>query len=724
MDVTTKGRVTIGTVPTLSAIEVTLLQGQTSISLAGVVADPSPFFSRLYLGMPVSGSGLATGTTVAGFDAVSQEVSLSYPVAESSPRDPNYPGLRTTTAVTFGSSDVAADRNVVRDNDRGIVLSDGIHSILNTDVSGNTRSGIVIAGVSQELPNESHQVGSLAASGSGYGNTITANGGYGILLASDAVFNAADELNRVNIEGNNFAGTTENTQGSIGRRTLSGGVLREEAFAGLDFAPNPFTGIDQYNNRHYAASGNLPVPSAPQNFVATLGADRVDLSWAAPADPIDVVEGYAVFSSTSATGPWTLSADYPANQRTASVTGLNAFVPYWFRVLGRNSSGDGAAEIVGPLELTGLPAGSLSVSAVVPPDGTIDLAWTYNPASSSSAEVTGYDIYQRLPADEWPQVPIATGVTGTTLTVDAGLVPGLSYQFRVVATNDTGDGAEANSAVVTPRVPADPPTGVSAIAGDTAATVFWTPPVSSGGTAITDYRVQFSTNDGVTWQNFTDGPGTDPQTTVGNLTNGLFYRFRVAAVTASGTLLGEWSTASLPVQPVGESAAPTDVTATPVVENGGNAIDVSWTAPTQTGGLPVQGYSLQYALFVEGGTPDWQTYSGNLVIGTQARVDGLINGKAYVFQVAAVTAQGTGDFSVPTAPATARGELLGPVNLQSSSTQTAITLAWDEPADGYGAGTAVNYEVEISLGGQSMTKLTNGARWTTFSGLPEATTGS
>jgi len=706
--------------PTVEPINVRIVRGERTIELGDALAD---WLANAYVGIAVTGVGIPSQTTIEAINADKNTITLSQrPVAGS--------GLNSLTELRFGTREwarrdsgslaTATFGNAIAGNRVGIRLNGGSQEVMGNQISDNRENGI-------EIDGGEHTIGQQLADGERAtgANLLFGNGGWGVLTTAASKTDAQNLANTQGISGNTFFGPADgapNGRGNIGIQWSDSG-LRDAVFEGLNsrYQANTFTGIDAELNRHFL-SGNLPLPSAPQNLVATLGADRVDLSWASPADPIDVVEGYAVFSGTSASGPWTLFAEYPANQRTASVTGLNAFVPYWFRVLGRNSSGDGAAEIVGPRELTGLPAGSLSVSAVVPPDGTIDLAWTYNPASSSSAEVTGYDIYQRLPADEWPQVPIATGVTGTTLTVDAGLVPGLSYQFRVVATNDTGDGAEANSAVVTPRVPADPPTGVSAIAGDTAATVFWTPPVSSGGTAITDYRVQFSTNDGVTWQNFTDGPGTDLQTTVGNLNNGLFYRFRVAAVTASGTLLGEWSVASLPVQPVGESAAPTDVTATPVVENGGNAIDVSWTAPTQTGGLPVQGYSLQYALFVEGGTPDWQTYSGNLVIGTQARVDGLINGKAYVFQVAAVTAQGTGDFSVPTAPATARGELLGPVNLQSSSTQTAITVAWDEPADGYGAGTSVNYEVEISLGGQSMTKLTNGARWTTFSGLPSGTT--
>ncbi len=258
--------------------------------------------------------------------------------------------------------------------------------------------------------------------------------------------------------------------------------------------------------------------------------------------------------------------------------------------------------------------------------------------------------------------------------------------------------------------------------GDGSVELSWIPPASDGGTPVADYRVEYSSDSGTSWTVYADGVNAATRATVDDLINGTLYRFRVAALTAEGSLQGAWSAETTDVESIGLPTAPTEVTAIPVTEGAGGTVELSWIAPSENGGRPIQGYTLQYAEFRNGAAGPWQDYEGNPIIGTSLTLAGLVNGEAYVFQVAAVTAHGTGLFSATTQPVTVQGELPGPVNLQSSSTPTAITLAWDEPAEGYGAGTAVNYEVEISLGGQSMTKLTNGARWTTFSGLPSGTT--
>jgi hypothetical protein len=312
--------------------------------------------------------------------------------------------------------------------------------------------------------------------------------------------------------------------------------------------------------------------------------------------------------------------------------------------------------------------------------------------------------------------------------VTSGLINGTSYEFLVVATNGIGDGAEGESTAVVPRVPADPPTGLTLEVGDGSVALAWAAPVSDGGTPITDYGVQYSRDAGLTWLDYADGVDGGLSTIVGNLTNGQFYRFRVRALTDNGALEGAWSSETSDVESIGLPSPPTEVIATAVTTGAGGVIDVSWTSPTADGGRPIEGYVLQYTQSNGGevAEDDWQAFSENPVDGTGARVEGLVNGEAYVFRVAAVTAHTRNSeklvYSAATVPVIARGELPGPVDLQSSSTQSSITLTWNDPPQGFGGATGVNYEVEISLDDQSMTKLTNGARWTTFSGLPSGTT--
>jgi hypothetical protein len=86
------------------------------------------------------------------------------------------------------------------------------------------------------------------------------------------------------------------------------------------------------------------------------------------------------------------------------------------------------------------------------------------------------------------------------------------------------------------------PTNVRATAGDGRATVFWTPPTSNGGSALTGYTVTSSPG------SFTTSvPGSVPFATVSGLTNGVEYTFTVIASNAIGPSAA--SAASTAVQP-------------------------------------------------------------------------------------------------------------------------------------------------------------------------------
>lgn len=98
-----------------------------------------------------------------------------------------------------------------------------------------------------------------------------------------------------------------------------------------------------------------------------------------------------------------------------------------------------------------------------------------------------------------------------------------------------------------------PPTGpgapgvASGLPGSGRVNLSWTAPVSNGGAPITDYVVQFSSNNGTSWTTFNDGTSLATSTVVTGLTNGANYVFRVAAVNSAGA--GVFSPASAVVTP-------------------------------------------------------------------------------------------------------------------------------------------------------------------------------
>ena len=101
------------------------------------------------------------------------------------------------------------------------------------------------------------------------------------------------------------------------------------------------------------------------------------------------------------------------------------------------------------------------------------------------------------------------------------------------------------------------PTSVSGTAGNAQVSVTWTAPSATGGYAITDYTVQYSSNSGSSWTTFSRAASSATSATVTGLTNGTAYTFRVAAVTVLGS--GAYSTASSSVTPSASSFSPTAV---------------------------------------------------------------------------------------------------------------------------------------------------------------------
>jgi len=97
-----------------------------------------------------------------------------------------------------------------------------------------------------------------------------------------------------------------------------------------------------------------------------------------------------------------------------------------------------------------------------------------------------------------------------------------------------------------PVVPPSPPVNVAGVTGDAEATVSWSPTVSPGSFAVTNYQVQVSPGGG----SCLVGAGQTSCTVTG-LSNGSEYTARVRALTGAGW--GSWSEPSDPFTPVAKS---------------------------------------------------------------------------------------------------------------------------------------------------------------------------
>jgi predicted phage tail protein len=220
------------------------------------------------------------------------------------------------------------------------------------------------------------------------------------------------------------------------------------------------------------------------------------------------------------------------------------------------------------------------------------------------------------------------------------------------------------------------PTGLTATGGNAQALLSWTAPTGVIAQApVTDYREQYSSDNGTTWTTFTAAASTATSATVTGLTNGTAYVFRVAAINGVGA--GAYTSASSSVTPTAGTPpnAPTSLTAT-----AGNAqIALAWTAPSAPGTSAISGYTVEYT--PSGGSA--QTVSTGST-GTTYTLTGLTNGTAYTVRVAGVSAAGTGAYSGT-----------------ASGTPNAATVMFNGFA--VGVGSASN-KMSISVGGNTVNR--------------------
>ena len=261
-----------------------------------------------------------------------------------------------------------------------------------------------------------------------------------------------------------------------------------------------------------------------------------------------------------------------------------------------------------------------TITGITPGNGQLSVAFTAGGTGGDA--ITNYE-YSTNNGGTWiPRDPAATGLP----LVITGLTNGTTYQVRIRAVNNAGAGAASESSAGTPRTTPDPPTGVSGTAGNREVSVSWTAPESDGGSPITEYVV-FS------------NPGSETCSTAGTsctvtgLTNGDTYTFTVVATNSAGSSIGSMS--SSPVTPAAPDPDPTVPSAPTAVTGvaGNEQVSVSWTAPTNTGGSAITGYTVT-------ATPGGATCSTTGA--TSCTVTGLTNGTAYTFTVTATNGVGTG----------------------------------------------------------------------------------
>ena len=455
----------------------------------------------------------------------------------------------------------------------------------------------------------------------------------------------------------NPAGGTDSNAGSTSTSHVITGLTNGVAYTFSVVANNGVgTGPPSSPSNSVTPAG---LPGAPTGANATAGNAQATVTFTPPVSSGgSAITGYTVVSNPAG------GVDTNAGSTSTShvVSGLANGTAYTFTVVATNGIGTGpASAATNSVTPTGVPGAPTGVNATA---GSAQASVTFSaPASNGGAAITGYTVVSNPPGG----VDTNAGTTSTNHLV-TGLTNGVAYTFTVTATNVVGTSAAStpSNSVVPANVPG-PPTGANATAGNSQATVTFTPPASDGGSAITGYTVISNPPGGID----SNAGAVSTSHLITGLANGTSYTFTVRATNAAGTSLE--SAASNSVTPAGGAGAPTGVSAT-----AGNAqATVSFT-PGASNGSPITGYTV-----VSNPPGGVDTNAGTTA--TNHLVTGLTNGVAYTFTVTATNALGTSPASAASNSVTPAGLPGAPTGASATAGNTQATVTFTPPASNGGS---------------------------------------
>jgi hypothetical protein len=244
-------------------------------------------------------------------------------------------------------------------------------------------------------------------------------------------------------------------------------------------------------------------------------------------------------------------------------------------------------------------------------NGVVTLRWTASTTSS-----VYYWIEYRPAGGTWQRLkyPLSTCCTFDV----AYLTNGTTYDFRVRATNLTGDSAPSNTASARPMPPfPQPPTGLNATPGDGMVTLTW----SASPTANVYYWIEMRSQGGA-WQRLQYPVTSCCSFPVQLLLNGTTYDFRLRATNLSGDSAPSNTASARPMPPIPQPPSQLRLT------NWTNAVTLEWN-PTPT---PRVYYRVQLRNVSRGG--GW-TSGPAFLTGTSVYVPYLYGGDQYEFRVVA-----------------------------------------------------------------------------------------
>ncbi len=254
------------------------------------------------------------------------------------------------------------------------------------------------------------------------------------------------------------------------------------------------------------------------------GDSQVNVTWKAPASPVDYV---VVEQSTNGGATWKKIETLPGNATSLLVDGLDNGSNYWFRarwLVKGIPSNVSQAVVATP---SGQPATPTSLIAIAG-DGEVSLQWD---AAAEKDKVVGYQVEMSPDGgDTWKLIEKDTGGPANRYLVE-GLTNGLTYSFRVAAiayNKIESDWSDSASSVV--GVLRDESFELNGEIVGSNVDLTWKEPDLRG--EIDTYRIEISTDGGMTWSIAREVDAGVTQAQLPYVIGGALYR--IVATSISG----------------------------------------------------------------------------------------------------------------------------------------------------------------------------------------------
>lgn len=368
-------------------------------------------------------------------------------------------------------------------------------------------------------------------------------------------------------------------------------------------------------------------PLAPRSITSSeVSATSLTLSWLLPSSNGGLpITDYKVEVSSNGGSVWTTIEDDVSTNLAVDVSNLLKNRSYLFRVSALNSAGLGlTSDEVTVKTLATTPSSPLSLEATDLQSNSVVLGWSA-PVDFGGVPITDYKIETSRDGISWVVVPDPVSLTRSLKL--SGLAPGTTYQTRISALSGFGQSEPLSGSFTTLLTAPNIPTSLSSSSVTSSSlTLSWLLPSSNGGSAITDYKVEVSSNCS-TYKAVRRAASVNLGFKVTGLSAGTKYCFRVSSRNGIGYSA---PTKAIEVLTRGYSpSAPTSLS----VKAAKTSVVLGWKAAAVTGGSPVRNYLVEYS---KNDGVTWLKVVKPVSTSRSLVASGLKSKTTYLFRVTAV----------------------------------------------------------------------------------------